>query len=63
VFTLALHSPSLATGHTEYVRDEAQRQQFLASIRRYIEFFLGELRGRTLTARELHELLSSSPPA
>jgi len=58
VFSLALHSPSLAPGHTEYVRDEPQRQQFLASIRRYIEFFLGELGGRNMTARELHERLS-----
>lgn len=63
VFTLALHSPSLATGHTDYVRDEEQRQQFLASIRRYIEFFLGELGGRNMTARELHERLSGSTPA
>lgn len=60
VFTLALHSPSLAPGNTEYVRDEAQLQQFLASIRRYIEFFLGELGGRTMTARELHERLSTT---
>ncbi|MBK7643015.1 MAG: polysaccharide deacetylase family protein [Planctomycetes bacterium] len=61
VFTLALHSPSLAPGHTEYVRDEAQLQQFLASIRRYIEFFLGELGGCNMTARELHERLSNTP--
>ena len=61
VFTLALHSPSLATGHTEYVRDEAQRQQFLASIRRYIEFFFSDLGGRNMTARELHERLLKTP--
>lgn len=60
-FQFALHSPSLAPGNTEYVRDEQQLQQFLASIRRYIEFFLHELGGRSLTARELHQRLSPSP--
>jgi hypothetical protein len=63
VFTLALHSPSLAPGHTEYVRDENQRVQFLASIRRYIEFFLGELGGQSLTAREFHERVSPTAHA
>lgn len=62
IFTLALHSPSLAAGHTEYVRDEQQRQQFLAAIRRYIEFFFREFGGRNMTARELHERLSGTRP-
>lgn len=59
-FTFALHSPSIAAGHTPYVKTEQDREKLFTSIRRYLEFFLGELRGVNLTAGGLYQLLASN---
>jgi hypothetical protein len=45
VFSLTFHSPSVAPGHTPYVRSAADLTTFLARIERYFEFFFGELEG------------------
>jgi hypothetical protein len=63
VFVFTLHSPSLMPGCTPYVRDERELDAFLATCRRYYEYFLGELGGRHVTPLELRdELLERSPP-
>ena len=51
-FTMAYHSPSLAIGHTPYVRSEADLAQFLESIDSVLRHFRDHLGGRftTLTA-------------
>ncbi len=59
VFTFALHSPSLVPGHTSYVRTARDRDEFLAHIRRYLAFFLGELGGVSATAVELRQRLTA----
>ena len=61
-FTFALHSPSVAAGHTPYVRTGRDRDELLASMRRYLDFFLRELGGVSLTAGELHRRLAPNPP-
>ncbi len=48
-FTLTFHSPSVAPGHTPYVRTAADAERFLATIDRYCDFFFGELGGTTCT--------------
>lgn len=53
VFLLAYHSPSLQPGNTPYVRDEADLRRFLAWLDGYLEFFHGEIGGRSATPREL----------
>jgi hypothetical protein len=58
VFALSFHSPSLAPGHTQYVRTLADRDRLLDVCRRYCEHFLGRLRGRSMTPRELREHLA-----
>jgi hypothetical protein len=45
-FTLSFHSPSLAVGHTPYVRSAADLADFLRTIERYCEFFFGEVQGQ-----------------
>lgn len=50
-FSLTFHSPSLTPGCTPYVRSVAQRDAFLVTIARYLEFFLGEMRGVPSTPR------------
>lgn len=48
-FSLTYHSPSLAPGHTPYVRDEADLAAFLASIEQVLTFFRDRMGGRFTT--------------
>ena len=45
LFSLTYHSPSLAPGHTPYVRSEAERDQFVATIEAVLRAFRDELGG------------------
>jgi hypothetical protein len=49
VFVLTYHSPSLAPGHTPYVRTAADLQYFLGWIEAYLAFFFGEIGGKPAT--------------
>lgn len=54
VFTLYFHSPSLVPGHTEYVRSDAELQDFLGILQGYWRWFRDELGGEFHT----HEALA-----
>lgn len=56
VFNLMYHSPSLAPGHTPYVRSEAELEQFVRRIEGYCEFFLGRFGGIAATPGEVRAL-------
>jgi len=62
VFTLNYHSPSLAPGHTPYVRSEDDLARFLASIRAFLDHFLGPFGGRAATPDDIRAL-AGAPPA
>jgi hypothetical protein len=49
LFMLTYHSSSLLPGATSYVRTEADRQAFLATLDGYLRFFLAEFGGRADT--------------
>ena len=49
LFTLAYHSPSLAPGHSPYVRTEADLSAFLANLEAVLTFFQERLGGRFTT--------------
>ena len=53
VFSLSYHSPSLAPGHTPYVRDEAGLRAFVACIDTVLGFFKRELGGRFTTLAQV----------
>jgi hypothetical protein len=53
LFSLTYHSPSLAPGHTPYVRDEADLAAFLASIEQVLAFFRDELGGSFTTLSQV----------
>ncbi len=53
VFTLTYHSPSLAPGNTPYVRNDTDLGAFLDSLRRYCDYFFGEVGGRPATLGEI----------
>jgi hypothetical protein len=63
IFTLSFHAPSLLPGCTPYVRDQSERADFLARLRGYLEFFMGELGGESLSPVELRERVRREPAA
>ncbi len=46
VFVVSYHSPSLAPGHTPYVRSREDLNRFLGWLEGYFEFFMGEIGGQ-----------------
>ena len=54
LFSLTYHSPSLAPGHTPYVRDEAELTAFLGAIEQVLSFFQRELGGRFTTLSRVY---------
>ena len=60
--TLSYHSPSLAPGHTPYVRTQQDLDVFLRSIESFCSFFFTDLNGVAATPTEFRtDFLSSSP--
>ncbi|HEV2816530.1 MAG TPA: polysaccharide deacetylase family protein [Allosphingosinicella sp.] len=53
-FSLTYHSPSLAPGHTPYVRSEEDLVRFLAAIEQVLAFFRDEIGGRFTTLSEVY---------
>lgn len=53
-FSLTYHSPSLAPGHTPYVRDGADLDRFLHSIEQVLTFFRDDLGGRFTTLSQVY---------
>jgi hypothetical protein len=52
-FVLSLHSPSVAPGHTPYVRTDADLVALLLRLSEYLRFFRDGLRGRFVTPQAL----------
>jgi hypothetical protein len=63
LFTLCLHSPSVAPGHTPYVRDEAEQAALLDRLDRFLTWFRTELGGTTEDPLHLRAELQSRQPA
>ena len=59
VFTLSFHSPSVVPGNTPYVLDDRELDDFIHRIRSYLEFFLGELGGKSLNPLQIRDRLSN----
>jgi hypothetical protein len=59
LFMLTYHSSSLLPSATAYVRSEAERRAFLATLDSYLQFFLGEVRGHTETVTRVAATLAS----
>jgi hypothetical protein len=47
------HSSSLLPGNNEYVRSSSDLSRFLHTIAGYLEFFMGEIGGISMTASDL----------
>lgn len=55
VFSYTYHSPSLAPGHTPYVRDQAELDAFLERMDLFFSTFFSTLSGRPATPVEIYE--------
>ena len=62
-FSLVYHSPSLAPGHTPYVRTEADLHRFLATVEDVLTYFRDVIGGRFTTLSEIYARMSAEPPA
>ena len=58
-FSLTLHSPSLAAGHTPYAATANDVDRLLATIDRFLEFFFDTLRGVPATPADFHRQVSN----
>ena len=61
-FSLTLHSPSLAPGHTPYVRTAADVDRLLDTIDRFMAFFFETLGGVAATPAGLYDLACREAP-
>lgn len=59
IFGFTYHSPSLAPGHTPYVRNDSDLKRFLAEFEIFFEHFFGHLGGRPTTLTEIHRMLDA----
>jgi hypothetical protein len=59
VFSMTYHSPSLRAGHTPYVRNEAELEQFIDSIERVCRHFKERLNGSFMSGSALRATLVS----
>ena len=59
LFTLTYHSPSLAPGHTPYVRTDRDLSVFLDRIKRVLELFFAELGALPTSSQEVFDMLIS----
>jgi hypothetical protein len=63
VFSFAFHSPSLECGHTPYVRNQRDLENFYSRCHMFFDFFMGDLGGIPTTPLELKaELAQSTNP-
>ena len=58
VFALTYHSPSLDVGHTPYVRCETDLTLFIDRLKRYCDFFFGEIGGAPATPDDILTLVN-----
>ena len=63
LFTLTYHSPSLAPGHTPYVRSGQELASFLSTIEQVLTYFRDELGGTFTTMTRVHQQALAAEPA
>lgn len=62
VFSLTYHSPSMAVGHTPYVRSEAELERFIATVYDFCRWFRDELGGQFASMLQLRAMIAAARP-
>ncbi|MCH8537176.1 MAG: polysaccharide deacetylase family protein [Alkalimonas sp.] len=60
-FTWSFHSPSIEPGHTPYVKNQRELEQFLGSFQRFFDFFFGELQGQAMSPSQFLAHIQQQP--
>lgn len=63
VFSLTYHSPSMAVGHTPYVRSKAELERFIATVHDFCRWFRDELGGQFVSMTQLRNMITVARPA
>ena len=63
VFSLTYHSPSIAVGHTPYVRSKAELERFIATVDDFCRWFRDEQGGQFVSLSQLYEMIAATRPA
>lgn len=63
VFSLTYHSPSMAVGHTPYVRSAADLERFIATVHDFCSWFRDELGGQFASLAQLRDMVGGARPA
>jgi hypothetical protein len=61
IFNFSFHSPSLAAGHTPYVRTRADLDRFRATMEGYFEYAVGQRGMRPITLSAVRGLVAAAP--
>jgi hypothetical protein len=59
VFSLTYHSPSMAPGHTPYVRSDAELERFIVTVHDYCAWFRDEIGGQFMSLTGLETKLAA----
>lgn len=62
VFSLTYHSPSMAVGHTPYVRSRAELGRFIETVYNFCDWFCEELGGQFASMSQLREKMVATRP-
>ena len=63
VFSVALHSPTCAVGHTPYAQTRDELRAFIERLRAFLEFFTCELNGVCVSVLQIRDrVLQLAPP-
>jgi hypothetical protein len=62
VFSLTYHSPSMAVGHTPYVRSAADLERFIATVRDFCHWFRDEMGGQFVSLAQLWDMVGGARP-
>ena len=59
VFSLTYHSPSMAVGHTPYVRTAEDLRRFIATVHDYCAWFRDEIGGQFMSLTQLRDAMAA----
>jgi hypothetical protein len=59
VFSLTYHSPSMAVGHTPYVRTADDLTRFIATVHDYCAWFRDEVGGQFMSLTQLRDSMAA----
>ncbi len=57
IFTWSFHSPTVVPGHTDYVQNAKEQQEYLDKFKRFFDFFFNDLNGEASTPSQIQSAM------